>query len=270
MLIIWLCVILSVSLLSGIPGTCLRAETTPDMKALFSSAQASFEQGLTLQGEQKREMMIKAAGQFQSLIRDHHIENGNLYYNMGNAYFEAGEIGKAILSYRQAEKLLPGVSDLQYNLNQARSRLNLPEPTKSWWENIVKGFFFWHYMITYELRRSLFFAVFSLFWVVLAVMIIKRHIFLRAGLIILIGLNIAFGGSFLLSYHQLHFIHAGVVIKENTIARKGPGTSYESFYQKPLPAGTEFVISEKHEIWWKIKLPVGDEMWIQGNDAELI
>lgn len=262
--------IASILVLIGLTETVLCAETTPDVKALFSAAQANFELGLKQRGDQKRVLMIKSAGQFRSLIQDYHIKNGNLFYNMGNAYYEAGEIGKAILSYRQAEKLLPGFSDLQYNLNQARSRLNLPEPKQDWWENIVQGLFFWHYMMKYELRRTLFLIVFSLVWIVLAMMIFKRHIFLRMGLIMLTILNIGFGGSFLFSYHELHFIQSGVVLTNSTIARKGPGSSYEPFYQKPLPGGTEFIINEKHEDWWKIELPVGDEVWIKRSDAEMI
>jgi len=259
-----------VSILMGLTGVAFCAEAAVDVKELFSSAQANFELGLKQQGEPKRVLMIKSAGQFWSLIQEHQIENWNLYFNMGNAYYEAGEIGKAILSYRQAEKLLPGFADLQYNLSQARSRLNLPEIKQDWWENIVQGLFFWHYMLKYELRRTLFLLAFFLVWVVLALMIFKRHVFLRMGLIILATLNIGLGGSFLFSYHQLHFIQSGVVVKSKTVARKGPGSSYEPFYQKPLPGGTEFIVNEKHESWLKIRLSTGDEVWIQGNDAEMI
>jgi tetratricopeptide (TPR) repeat protein len=154
-----------VLVLAGFSRTGLCAESVQDVKSLFSAAQANFELGLLQEGERKRALMIKSAGQFRALIHDHRIDNGNLYYNMGNAYFEAGEVGKAILSYRQAEKLLPGSSDLQYNLNQARNKLNLPQPTQGWWKNIMKGLFFWHYMMEYELRRSMLLTVFSLVWI---------------------------------------------------------------------------------------------------------
>ena len=248
----------------------LCADSVQDAKSLFAAAQANYELGLNQEGERKRALMIKSAGQFRALIQDQQIDNGNLYYNMGNAYFEAGEIGKAILSYRQAEKLLPGFSDLQYNLKQARNKLNLPQPEQSWWENIVKGLFFWHYMMRYELRRSMLFIFFSFVWIVLLMMVFKQHAFLRMGLIIMVALNIGFGGSFLISYYQLHFVRSGVIVKESTIARKGPGSVYEPFYQKPLLGGTEFIITEKHENWWKISLPIGDEVWIKASDAGMI
>ncbi len=34
-------------------------------------------------------------------------ESGNLYYNLGNCYFKKGELGKAILNYEKARRLIP-------------------------------------------------------------------------------------------------------------------------------------------------------------------
>lgn len=54
------------------------------------------------------------------------IENGcvsgHLYYNLGNAWFRLGRIGKAILAYERARLLIPRDSDLAFNLTQARDR----------------------------------------------------------------------------------------------------------------------------------------------------
>lgn len=248
----------------------LYAETGQNEKVLFTAAQSSFEAGLKAKGKQRRVLMIKAAGQFRSLIEDHEIENGYLYFNMGNAYFEADEIGRAILSYRRAEKLLPGSVDLQYNLAQARSRLNLTAPESSWGEKVLEGLVFWHTMINYDLRRNLFVASFILVWVILAVMIFRRHIFLRMGLILMIVTTLGFGGSYLFSYYQLNMVPAGVITVDGSIARKGPGLGYDSFYEKPLPGGTEFVVREKRKEWMKIRLSVGDEVWIKEAEAGLI
>jgi len=56
----------------------------------------------------------------------HLIENGrasgHLYYNLGNAWFRLGRIGKAILAYERARLLIPRDSDLVFNLTQARDR----------------------------------------------------------------------------------------------------------------------------------------------------
>lgn len=48
-------------------------------------------------------------------------ESGNLYYNLGNCYFKKGELGRAILNYEKARRLMPLDSDLDSNYEYARS-----------------------------------------------------------------------------------------------------------------------------------------------------
>lgn len=44
-----------------------------------------------------------------------------LYYNMANAYFKMGQIGKSVLYYNKAHKLAPTDGDITYNLEVANS-----------------------------------------------------------------------------------------------------------------------------------------------------
>lgn len=55
--------------------------------------------------------------------------SAKLYYNMGNAYFKAGRIGKSILYYNKAERLAPGDKDIEHNLAIANTHIrNRIEP----------------------------------------------------------------------------------------------------------------------------------------------
>jgi tetratricopeptide (TPR) repeat protein len=49
-----------------------------------------------------------------------------LYYNLGNAYFKSGQIGKAIALYREAEKMTPRDPDIRANLQFARKQIQGP------------------------------------------------------------------------------------------------------------------------------------------------
>jgi tetratricopeptide (TPR) repeat protein len=49
-----------------------------------------------------------------------------LYYNLGNAYFKSGQIGKAIALYRQAQKMNPRDPDIRANLQFARNQIQGP------------------------------------------------------------------------------------------------------------------------------------------------
>ena len=49
------------------------------------------------------------------------IESGNLYYNMGNAYFKSGRLGEALSNFERAKRLIPNDSDLKANINFVES-----------------------------------------------------------------------------------------------------------------------------------------------------
>ena len=57
-----------------------------------------------------------AASDYEQL-RNAGLESGNLYFNLGNAYFKAGQRGKAILNYERAHRLLPSDPDVEANLD---------------------------------------------------------------------------------------------------------------------------------------------------------
>ena len=62
----------------------------------------------------------QAAQAYQQLV-DQGFSDSSLHYNLGNAYFKQGDLGRAIVSYRRAERLAPRDPDIQANLDLARS-----------------------------------------------------------------------------------------------------------------------------------------------------
>ena len=67
------------------------------------------------------------AGDYASALQDWEdvrstgLMSGELYYNLGNAYFKNGEIAPAILWYERALRLDPSDADVRYNLEYARA-----------------------------------------------------------------------------------------------------------------------------------------------------
>ena len=51
-----------------------------------------------------------------------------VYFNLGNAWFKAGQIGRAICAYRRARELAPRDPDVRANLQFARSQPGLGAP----------------------------------------------------------------------------------------------------------------------------------------------
>ena len=62
----------------------------------------------------------EAAQQYEALV-DQGYYDAALYLNLGNAYFESGDLGRAILSYLRAQELSPRDSDIRDNLELAHS-----------------------------------------------------------------------------------------------------------------------------------------------------
>jgi len=58
-----------------------------------------------------------------SLLLKQGLESGPLFYNLGNCYFKKGEVGRAILNYERARRIIPSDGDLEANLNCAASFL---------------------------------------------------------------------------------------------------------------------------------------------------
>ena len=57
---------------------------------------------------------------YESLLQQG--ESGEIYYNLGNAYFKQDELGRAILNYERALLLQPGNADVSANLDIARAK----------------------------------------------------------------------------------------------------------------------------------------------------
>lgn len=78
-----------------------------------------------------------------SLLLEQGLESGPLYYNLGNCYLKKGELGRAILSYERAKRIIPRDSDLESNAEYAKSlvRENLRESRRIWYDKIADRIF---------------------------------------------------------------------------------------------------------------------------------
>ena len=63
-----------------------------------------------------------AAAEIYEGILAQGLSSVKLYYNLANAYFKEGQLGKSILFYRRALRLAPGSDDIRYNLSVAGAR----------------------------------------------------------------------------------------------------------------------------------------------------
>ncbi len=97
-------------LIALLPGL-LPAAAAADIKA---AQEIFFEANRAYKNQQFR----KAIDTYQTLIADG-FANGHIFYNLGNAYYRSGDLGRAILFYERARLLIPRDEDLKFNLAHA-------------------------------------------------------------------------------------------------------------------------------------------------------
>ena len=211
----------------------------------------------------------RAALRFERLVNEGGVQNGKLFYNIGNAYFRTNDIGRAILNYRKAGQYIPNDLNLQQNLNHARlTRLDGFEETQE--AKVLRTLLFWHYDFSTRLR-SILFAVFSLvFWAAVSAGLFRPD-WAPKWLPAVSGVAGAlFLGSLLAEAYEKAGEVTGVVVSQQVIAHKGDSESYEPSFKDPLHAGTEFRVMENRGDWHQIELPDGRQCWIPSRNAGLV
>src|ERR1700674_3701024 len=73
--------------------------------------------------------------------------SANLFYDLGNTYFRAGDFGRAILNYERALALEPHHPEAQANLQIARDEARALELQQSWLERQLRFATVNHYTI---------------------------------------------------------------------------------------------------------------------------
>ena len=91
--------------------------------AVLHEAQIAYENGIELQTADpvaSKDSFRRAANRYQVLVDDG-VENGMLWYNLGNSQLLSENIGEAIAAYRIGQRYIPSDGRLTANLQFARS-----------------------------------------------------------------------------------------------------------------------------------------------------
>jgi tetratricopeptide (TPR) repeat protein len=240
--------------------------------AVFREANDLFRQANEKSAVDPREaydLYRRSALRYQRLIEEGGIENGRLHYNLGNAYFRMDDLGRAILSYRRAERLLPADRDVMQNLASARARrLDSFELETS--ERALRTLLFWHFDLSFPLRRLLLALFSGAFWAVAAWAVWHGRGTPRGALVATGLLAAAMAASLAAEAFGTASSDVGVVTAPQTVARKGDGETYEPAFTEPLHAGAEFRLRERRDGWYRGELPDGRAFWLPARDAELV
>ncbi|MBN1845840.1 MAG: hypothetical protein JW810_09170 [Sedimentisphaerales bacterium] len=254
---------------SGFGAETLSREQTTD---LFLEARQCFREALDQAAsdpEKARQLYQKAALRLERIAEDGQIHNGKLFYNIGNAYFRLGDIGRAILNYRRAERWIPNDANLRQNLGYARSRRidRIEEPQRT---KVLQVLLFWHYDLSARSRLTLFTLCLAGACLAASLRLFLRRSFLRWLAWLGVGLALLFLGSLALDGRARSGQNAGVILADEVVARKGDSQTYQPSFETPLHAGTEFELLEARQDWYHIDLLDGRQCWVPAGAAGLV
>lgn len=234
-------------------GGCGRA-VDAELAQKFLVAQQTFDNA------KQPDDFAKAAMLDQEILDDWG-PSGAVFYNQGNAWMQAGQPGRAVAAYRQAQRYSPRVQFLDANLATALGDAQAAR------RPILETILFWQNWLSYAEKFYLTAIAAVLVFALGVVMLFVSGRWLRrlawAGLTFLAIFALSAGYD----WYRFDATQHGVVIQSQTIARKGNAASYEPAFNKPLPEATEFRLVERRGDWLLVRLPDGNEAWIEDRAA---
>jgi len=198
-----------------------------------------------------------AALKFQNLAATKQ-HGGEAWVNAGNAWFQAGEMGRALAAYRNAQEQRPFDPQLSESLAATRAMaLNAVPDSRNWLQRIPTR---WIQITTILLN--------TLFW--LSLLGLCRYQDRRTMLgSVTLGLGLVLVAAWLM-LRQSYAPVAGTIIVDTLYAKKGPSYAYANAFNQPLHDGLECIVLEKRDEWFRIQLTDSRECWIPRNAAQLL
>jgi tetratricopeptide (TPR) repeat protein len=208
-----------------------------------------------------------AAGKFKEAIDDYEtlVRSGqwsaNLFYDLGNAYFRAGDFGRAILNYERALALDPRHPEAEANLRIARDEARALELPATRPERSLQRVTLDQYAVLASVA----------FWIgafgLVALIFLRRSSFALATMSILSLSLFAFATAALIWISNGNKGRSlAVVIDKGVEARVATADNANSVLA--LPPGSEIKIMSKRGDWIYAALPNNLRGWISAKSAE--
>ncbi len=200
----------------------------------------------------------EAAQQYEALI-GRGYRDAAVYYNLGNAYMESGDLGHAVLNYLRAEELSPRDPDILANLALARSRTvdRLEAEGDSLVASVSDFGRPWATTGEFGMAALLLWAVVAIAACVLVLRPATRlRGVLRSGAVVAFVLMLASLALTLSMLYSNPYENSGVVTVRTVEILSGPGQQYPEVFA--LHSGAQVRLVGSRHGWRHIALPGGE------------
>ncbi len=200
------------------------------------------------------------------------VESAEVHYNLGNAFFKADSLGRAILSWERALALDPGHPDARSNIELARSLTqDVVEPIRTFW--LVDAYRWWIQWLPRPLLLTLAALGWLALWVgvVLGILARKRGVRRVASLLAVSGGVVAVLLSVNIAVREfgLGAVERGVVLSKVVPVRSAP-TADDNLILFEIHEGTRVRIDERTDQWAEVVLDDGKVGWVEVGTFEVI
>lgn len=203
-------------------------------------------------------------------LYDDGFESGELHYNIGNAYFRLGELGRAILFYERARVALPRDESVRTNLELARSlTADQITPLPGFWVPRVVG---WAVQLV---PRGWLIAILALGYLGLASILLYRLLstgpphWTRHAAVAAAALTLVVGTNLMIREFGIGRAERGVILQTEAAVQSAPSDD-PSLQLFTIHEGAVVRIDRRSSDWLEIVLEDGKVGWVRAGDLETI
>lgn len=225
----------------------------PGVRQLFEAGNSFYAQGNFRAAAEEYEKIVQMP--FASEV---------VYYNLGNAYFKDGQLGKAILYYEKAFKLSPRDRDIADNLSFATSRIadKVEKPAEGF---LLKQLKRWLTLLPLDVETCLALGCFVTANACFAVFLLGGSPSLSRGALVaslvLLGLFLLFGSINLFRIYQAETVREAVILTDKVDVLSGPSTDNPTLFS--IHEGLKVQLENEVQDWVQISLENGWNGWVK-------
>jgi tetratricopeptide (TPR) repeat protein len=221
-----------------------------DANAEFTAGNVAYEQG----------KFAAAASHYESLLTNG-VSTASLWFNLGNARYKLGELGRALAAWRKAEQLTPRNADLRANLSFVRQKVYGEDAHTDAVRTVLR-------FLTPNEWALLMAAVSAAFFITLAWIEFQRAARPRGTLALLLVMMALTASAAVASYRHVRVSRQGVVVSRQCTVRFGPLEDSQSAFQ--LPDGSEVDIVDVNGSWYQVRTLKGRSGWVNRSDLVIV
>ncbi len=253
--------------------------SSAQQQTIFNEASQTYAQAIGMaqaDSADAKELFEAAAEKYQLLV-DSGIQNSGLYSNLGNAYLQSGELGRAIANYERARWLDPSNRQLFANLQFADGRVTGQTSRSSnvastSWESLTQRLHQANSSLVQIIgTRSVVWTLVIaslVFWGLLIAHTAGRRFPLRrcaaAPLLILIG---SLGSTVLTETETTSTLNA-VIVADAVSLHEGDGEQFDQVVSVEAAQGHRVEVLGQRGGWTQVRTAGGHIGWIHSNDVE--